>query len=174
MFFICMVGQANQEASLYDIKTKWQDQNSTDTTLKELGGVPMIISMVYTSCPHSCPMTISKIETIKKQFEKAGYKNIKYVVASFDDQNDTPEKLKAFMTGRKMNESQWTFLSPKKEATARELSVVLGISFKKLGKSDFSHSNVITLLDKNGIPIEKIDSLSADIKPFLKAIKKNN
>jgi len=154
------------DSSIYGLKTSWTDQNGISKVLKDYSGKPVIISMVYTSCAHTCPMTISKIEQIKKNLEKSGLKDFRIVLASFDDVTDSPKHLKAYMQKRKLDDSQWTFLSPKSQKEAREMSVVLGISFKQLAEGEYSHSNVITLLDKTGVPVAKIDNLSADLNVF--------
>lgn len=168
MFFIFSMGT---DASIYGLKTVWKDQNNQSKILKDFSGKPTLISMVYTSCAHTCPMTISKIEEIKKDLEGAGLKDFRIVLASFDDSVDKPDHLKEYMKKRKLDPSTWTFLSPTSQKESRELSVLLGISFKKLGEGEYSHSNVITLLDKSGTPIAKIDNLSSDIKVFAEAVK---
>lgn len=167
LLFVAVSFSAN--SSIYGLKTVWKDQNNQDKILKDFSGKPALVSMVYTACAHTCPMTISKLEQIKKSLEKAGLKDFRIVLASFDDVKDTPAHLKEYMQRRNLGESQWTFLSPKSQKEAREMSVVLGISFKKLAEGEYSHSNVITLLDKNGVPIAKIDNLSADLKVFEEA-----
>ena len=170
--FMFIVFSFSADSSIYGLKTSWTDQNGISRVLKDFSGGPVIISMVYTSCAHTCPMTISKIEQIKKNLEKSGLKDLKIVLASFDDVSDSPTNLKAYMQKRKLNDSQWTFLSPKSQKEAREMSVVLGISFKQLADGEYSHSNVITLLDKTGVPVAKIDSLSADLNVFDEAVLK--
>lgn len=169
MFIVFSFGA---DSSIYGLKTSWTDQNGISKVLKDYSGKPVIISMVYTSCAHTCPMTISKIEQIKKNLEKSGLKDFRIVLASFDDIKDSPKHLKSYMQKRKLDDSQWTFLSPKSQKEAREMSVVLGISFKQLAEGEYSHSNVITLLDKTGVPVAKIDSLSADISVFDEAALK--
>lgn len=170
--FMFIVFSFSADSSIYGLKTSWTDQNGLSRVLKDFSGGPVIISMVYTSCAHTCPMTISKIEQIKKNLEKSGLKDLKIVLASFDDVSDSPTNLKVYMQKRKLNDSQWTFLSPKSQKEAREMSVVLGISFKQLADGEYSHSNVITLLDKTGVPVAKIDSLSADLNVFDEAVLK--
>ncbi len=163
---LLIVFSASANSSLYGLKTVWKDQNGQDKILKDFSGKPTLVSMVYTACAHTCPMTISKLEQIKKGLEKSGLKDFRIVLASFDDVKDTPAHLKEYMKLRKLEESQWTFLSPRSQKEAREMSVILGISFKKLSEGEYSHSNVITLLDKDGVPIAKIDNLAADLKVF--------
>ncbi|MCB9072328.1 MAG: SCO family protein [Bdellovibrionaceae bacterium] len=170
--FLMVMLSVGAESSIYGLKTVWKDQNNQSKVLNDFSGKPTLITMVYTSCAHTCPMTISKVEEIKKSLEKAGLKDFRLVLASFDDVVDKPDHLKAYMLKRKLDPSVWTFLSPVSQKESREMSVLLGISFKKLGEGEYSHSNVITLLDKNGVPVAKIDNLSSDISTFEDAVKK--
>ncbi|MCO5113215.1 MAG: SCO family protein [Bdellovibrionaceae bacterium] len=164
--------RAYANVSLFELSTVWKNQNNEDVVLSDLKGSPTLITMMYTSCVHTCPMIVSKLEEINKQLKKAKLPPVKVVMASFDEKADTPEALKAYMKKRKLSEKDWTLLSPSSTSTARELSVLLGISFKKLDDKDFSHSNIITLLDKDGVAIAKIESLAADTKVFVEALKK--
>ena len=99
-------------------------------------------------------------------------KDLKFVLASFDFKNDRPPKLKKFQKGRNLDPDKWHFLAPQSEADARELAVALGISYKDIGNGDFSHSNVISLLDRNGVVIAKIENLNDSPTALVEAIKK--
>lgn len=158
--------------SLFELKTVWKNQEGQEITLKDFKGSPTLITMMYTSCIHTCPMIVSKVSAINDEIKKAKLKSVKIVMASFDEKNDTPSALKKYMAKRKLSDKEWTFLSPQSQASARELSVLLGISYKKLDNKDFSHSNIITLLDKEGVPIAKIDSLASDNQVFVDALKR--
>lgn len=160
------------EKGIFSYQDIWLDQNGRETQLKRFSDSPFLISMVFTTCPHSCPMTISKVQEIKKALKAEGWENIPVVLASFDDQGDTPDVLKKFLVKRKLDEKEWTMLSPKSQKEARELAVILGISFKKIGPGDFSHSNVISLVNRSGEIVAKIDHLSGDVSVFKKGIKK--
>ncbi len=171
LLFFC-VSSFSDKSSIYEVKTTWKDQNSKEIRMADFKGHPIVLTMVYTSCPHACPMMVSRIRDIKKEFEQEGIFDVKYVLASFDVENDTPEHLKSYMNKRKLDDSSWTFLSAKNESAARELSVVLGINFKKLSDGNFSHSNVITLIDDQGHIVARIDKLSANTSHFKSALKK--
>lgn len=162
-----------EATSLYDLKSVWLDTQNKEVSLSIHKGSYVLISMVYTGCAHSCPMTISKIQNIEKDFSKAGFENIKIILASFDVKNDRPKKLKKYQLNRKLDLKQWSFLSAKSEAEARELAVVLGINYKSIGGGEFSHSNVISLLDQNGKIIGSIDSLSASSDGLIKGLKES-
>ncbi len=172
VLFYCVMSFANfPKDSIYHLNSNWKDQNNKAVSLKEFAGKKVIIGMVYTKCPHACPMTISKIKEIERKIEKANKGKYRIVLASFDPKRDTPEHLKKYMKSRSLSESEWTFLSAGSDLVARELAVVLGISFKELEDGEFSHSNVISVLNEQGVRIAKIESLSADIEPIVKAFK---
>lgn len=159
--------------SLYDLKTNWRDTENNKTDVSIAKGSYTIIAMVYTGCAHACPMTISKIKEIEKDFSKAKFTDLKIVLASFDVKNDRPAKLKKYQTERKLNPDQWKFLSAETEDDARKLAVTLGISYKDIGDGDFSHSNLITLLDPNGKIVASINSLNASTEPLIDGLKES-
>lgn len=157
--------------SIYQIQSSWKNQNGEEVKLKSFAGEKIIIGMVYTKCPNACPMTIAKIKEIERAL-KDSKTQFKVVLASFDPEEDTPKHLKKYMQKSKLDEKKWVFLSAPNDATARELAVVLGINYKPIVGGDFSHSNILTVLDKKGTPLQKIESLSADVDPLVKALKK--
>ncbi|MBK9323533.1 MAG: SCO family protein [Bdellovibrionaceae bacterium] len=162
---------SESKPSLYDLKTNWRNTKNEKVSIDIARGSLTLIAMVYTSCAHACPMTISKVQDIQKDLLAAGFKNIKVVLASFDAKNDRPERLKKYQEARKLAQDQWIFLSPESESDARQLAVTLGISYKDLGNGDFSHSNIIALLDKNGIQLASIDNLNSSADVFVSAMK---
>lgn len=171
IFFVTM--QNAFADSLYDLKTNWRDTENNKTDVSIAKGSYTIIAMVYTGCAHACPMTISKIKEIEKDFSKAKFTDLKIVLASFDVKNDRPAKLKKYQTERKLNPDQWKFLSAETEDDARKLAVTLGISYKDIGDGDFSHSNLITLLDPNGKIVASINSLNASTEPLIDGLKES-
>ncbi|MCO5143587.1 MAG: SCO family protein [Oligoflexia bacterium] len=172
LLFIFSVLTYSGSTSLYGIGGKWRTTENRLTNVAISKGYPVVIVMIYTSCPHACPMTIAKLKQIESAFHKKGIDEINFVLASFDFEGDKPEKLKEFQRAQKLDPVYWHFLAPESEGDARSLAVALGISYKKISKSDFSHSNVITLLDKEGNILAKIDQLNADIKPIIDGLKK--
>lgn len=170
--FSSLAFSGDEAVSLYDLKSSWRDVSGKPVQISVAKNHYALVTMAYTSCPHSCPMTISKMQEIEDVLRAAGLEDLKLVLASFDVKNDKPSKLKAFQTSRKLDPKRWILLSPDSEANARELAVALGVTYKDIGKGDFSHSNIISLLDPNGVVVAKIDSLAASIDVFKKALEK--
>lgn len=168
LLFSVGVGATN----LNDVRGKWLNTNGETVSLEKAAEQShYIITMVYTGCAHACPMTISKMQSILKEFEKNKIKNIKAVLVSFDFKNDRPEVLKKYQEGRKLDFSTWKFLAGESEKNLRELAVVLGISYKPIANGDFSHSNIISLVNSSGQVVASINSLNADINDMVKAAK---
>lgn len=155
--------------SIYHLKGVWHNQDGQARTLKDYAGSLVIVGLVYTSCPHACPLTITKIQEIERKV-LAKKKDLKFrvVLGSFDTVKDRPLQLKDYMQKRKLDESVWTLMSANQDSVVRELAIVLGINYKDLGDGDFTHSNVITLVDEQGVIVEHIDSLTADPEPLIK------
>lgn len=172
LVFSSLAFSGEETVSLYDLKSSWRDVSGKTVQISVAKNHYALVTMAYTSCPHSCPMTISKMQEIETALRAEGLGDLKMVLASFDVKNDKPSKLQAFQTSRKLNPKHWILLSPDSEANARELAVALGITYKDIGKGDFSHSNIISLLDPNGVVVAKIDSLSASIDVFKSALEK--
>jgi protein SCO1/2 len=158
--------------SVYQITTKWIDSAGESAPLEKLRGTPVIMTMVYLTCQHSCPMTISKLKNIEDNLKANGVENYKFVLVSFDFKKDRPEALKKYMTGKNLDPSHWVMLTGSNDQEVRELSIVLGINYKMLGDGDYSHSNVLALLDKEGRILSKVDRLSADDNALVKAMTK--
>ena len=61
-----------------------------------------------------------------------------------------PEALKKFASARDLDPSRWRLYHGDR-AAVRELAMVLGIRYKKDARGDFDHSNVISILDREGV-----------------------
>lgn len=168
---ICSSAYAEEEnISIYDLKDQWLDVSGKPVTIGIGRGSWVLMAMVYTSCPNACPMTISKLKTIESSLSKSNSTKVKIVLASFDPKNDLPKKLAKYAQTRGLDPQKWIFLSPPNDHVARTLAVALGINYKSLGDGDFSHSNIITLVDPKGVAVAKMESLTAPVDPILNAL----
>ncbi|MEO8961214.1 MAG: hypothetical protein ABI325_04990, partial [Ginsengibacter sp.] len=57
------------------------------------------------------------------------------------------------------------------ETAVRTLSVLLNVQFEKNAEGNFSHSNIISVLDKTGNLIFQKEGLGADAAETIKTIK---
>lgn len=153
--------------SLYQTRSAWVDPSGKALKLEELRGQPVVITMVYTRCQFTCPLIVKKLKDIEKSLaEKPG---LRFVMVSFDQKNDTPAALRKFMEDKELDPKKWVVLAGKTSGSIRELAALLDISYKQEKNGEYSHSNVITLLDKDGVKRASVNGISADHAPLTKA-----
>ncbi len=148
--------------SLYNVKTVWEDNNNKPVALSDFKNTPLLVTMTYTSCEYSCPLTLKKLEAIEKKIKIAKYKNYKIAVISFDTVRDTPERFRQYMKEKNLDPNRYVFLRSKDKSKIREIAVHLGINYKEESGNEFSHSNMITLLDKKGVIAQQINGIGGD------------
>lgn len=137
------------DLSIYNLPSKWTNQNGKELQLTELRGNTLVMVMIYTSCKSACPRLVADMRNIEQQIPEDEKKNVKFVFVSIDPKTDTPKRLKAFAEENQMNSEQWLFLRSTEENT-REFAAVLAVNYKKISPIDFSHSNIISVFNPEG------------------------
>jgi len=138
------------EMSVYQLPGIWTNQDNEDFPLEELRGKVTVMVMIYTSCKAACPRLISDMRRIEKQVPEKYKSEVQYVMVSIDPETDTPEKMKEFSIENEMADEKWIFIRSTEENT-REFATVLAVNYKRISPIDFSHSNIISVFDKDGV-----------------------
>ena len=154
--------------SLYSIKDSFQTQDNNVITLAHFQGKPTIVGMIFTHCAYACPRLTADIKNIEDSL-KSDNGNINYLLVSFDPDRDNPGQLKKFADSLKLDKN-WTLLHGSDEAV-RTLSVLLNIQYEKDGEGNFSHSNIISVLDKQGKLVFQKEGLNASQSATIVSIK---
>lgn len=137
------------DLSIYNLPSKWKTQHNTEIELKELKGDVVVMVMIYTSCQAACPRLVADMRGIEAQIPQAQKGKVKLVLVSIDPETDTPERLKEFSIENGMESNQWVFLTGS-ESDTREFAAVLAVNYKQISPMDFSHSNIISVFDRQG------------------------
>lgn len=161
--------QAIPEESIFQLKDSFETQDGKAFTLDMLQGKPTVVSMIFTHCAYACPRLTADIEQIAKSLNTDKDK-VNFVLVSFDAARDTSARLKEYATTMHLDKN-WTLLHGDEDAI-RTLSVLLGVQFEKDANGDFSHSNLISLLDKQGVFEYQKEGLEADHEETLNRLKK--
>ncbi len=148
------------ETSIFNLTSKWNTQNKEAIELKDLKGDVLVMVMIYTSCKSACPRLMADMRNIYAAVED---KSVKYVLISIDPKVDTPKRLKEVAIENQMDNEQWIFLQGTEE-TVREFANVLAVKYKKITPLDFSHSNIISVFDKDGVLYHQQEGLGVDNK----------
>ncbi len=155
------------ETSIFNLTSEWNTQNNETIELKDLKGDVLVMVMIYTSCKSACPRLMADMRHIYADVDDA---SVKYVLISIDPTVDTPERLKAVAFENQMDNEQWVFLQGTEE-TVREFANVLAVKYKKITPLDFSHSNIISVFDKDGVLYHQQEGLGVDNKETVTKIK---
>jgi protein SCO1/2 len=137
------------DLSIYNLPSKWTNQNGQDIEMKDLRGKVLVMVMIYTSCKAACPRLLADMRNIESRLTDNIKENVQFVLISIDPEVDTPKRLKSFAIENKMDGNQWAFLRSNEENT-REFAAVLAVNYKKIAPLDFSHSNIISVFNDEG------------------------
>ncbi len=137
------------DLSIYNLPSKWTNQNEQNLEMKDLKGKVLVMVMIYTSCKAACPRLVVDMRNIESRLSENIKPDVKFLLVSIDPEVDTPARLKEFAIANKMDGGQWDFLRSTEENT-REFAAVLAVNYKKIAPLDFSHSNIISVFNAEG------------------------
>ncbi len=145
--------------SIFMLTDTFQNQQANKFVLTTLKGKPTVVGMVFTHCGYACPRLTSDMISIAEKL-KGDRNKVNFVLVSFDTERDTPSQLQKFQKQMDLDEN-WILLHGN-EQTVRTLSVLLNVQFEKDAEGNFSHSNIVTVLDKNGVLKFQKEGLEVD------------
>lgn len=124
-------------------------------TLAELAGRPLIVSFVYTSCVHTCPIATQTLErAVEVARDALGPDSFRVATIGFDAPRDTPERMAIFARQQGVGDDGWLLLSADAETVAA-LTAELGFVFFRSPKG-FDHITQATLIDGDGRVVRHI------------------
>lgn len=162
------VGTLSSE-SIYQFKDTFINQDKIPVTLSKFAGKPTVVAMVFTNCAYACPrITSDMIELEKKLKDHDG--KVNFLLVSFDTERDLPDTLKRYAENMNLDKN-WSLLHGNDDEV-RTLSVLLNIQFAKDPQGNFSHSNIISVLNKDGVLQYQNEGLNVSQDQTLAEIKK--
>jgi protein SCO1/2 len=115
----------------------------------DLRGKPLVLSLIYSSCYHTCPLITQHLaEVVEKARAALGEASFTVATVGFDTPNDTPIRMRQFQKEQGVGDPQWLFLSADAE-TIRGLTQEVGFTYMASTKG-FDHLAQATLLDRDG------------------------
>jgi len=174
LLFALLMGSASAEGlpdrSVYQFESSWVNQNASPVALPELAGHIQLVAFVYSYCEHTCPTIIATIKQVEKALSEQAEEQFRVTLVSLDPERDTPERLKAYMEKQSLDEGHWQFLHGDAD-DVRALSALFGVRYKPMGVSDIAHSNMLTILDQQGVIVyqmkglgENLDTIGAEVE----------
>jgi protein SCO1/2 len=154
--------------SIYHAGSRWTDQTGTALRLADLAGKPQVVAMVYTSCAYACPRIMLDMKRIEGELGGRA-DEVRFVLVSIDPERDTPERLAEFAAGSRLDPDRWTLLTGS-EGDVLELAALLGVQYRQTSPGEWVHSNLITVLDREGVVVHRQLGLGTDPSETLKVL----
>lgn len=130
--------------SVYDLGGAWRDQHGAARSLAGWRDTPVLLAMIYTHCSATCPLAVAELKRIAALNPDAHF-----VLVSLDPARDDVHRLATYATERGLDPARWTLLTGS-DADVRDLAATLGVRYRQVTPDDLAHSNLITLLDREG------------------------
>jgi protein SCO1/2 len=128
---------------------RFTSSTGEDKNLAQFLGKPLLISLIYTSCYHTCPILTKHLaDVVRIARDALGDDSFSVLTVGFDTAVDSPERMRIFAKERGIDMPIWSFLSTD-QATIEALSSELGFIYFRSPKG-FDHLAQITLLDTEG------------------------
>ncbi|HUS35983.1 MAG TPA: SCO family protein [Verrucomicrobiae bacterium] len=158
------------DTSLYQLDSNWTTDQAKEIKLASLAGRPQVVTMFFANCVAACPILAHDMRKIEDALPEDIRTNVGFVLISFDTERDTPQALAKFRRARRIPES-WTLLTAKPDDIL-ELAALLGVKFRKDSVEQFSHSNLITILNEKGEVTFQQTGLNRDPSNAASALQK--
>jgi len=148
----------------------FRDVRGQSFELTSLRGKPLVISMIYTSCHHVCPMITKNLgAAIDIAHEALGEDSFNVVTVGFDWAVDTPDRMRLYAKERSIDVPGWHFLSGD-DVSISALSRDLGFQFYPSAKG-FDHLTQTTIVDASGAVYRQIYGVEIEPTSFVEPLK---
>ena len=126
------------------------DQNGRSVRFSDFKGKPLVLSLLYTSCYHICPMTTRHLsKVVEKAREALGHDSFSVAILGFDAQHDTPQAMISYAKKQGIEDANWFLLSADSD-TVNALSKQLGFLFFT-SPNGFDHIVQASVIDADGV-----------------------
>jgi len=156
--------------SVYQLKLRLEPAAGPSLPLASFRGRPLVVTMFYSTCTTVCPMlalAMSRTAAALTSEERAG---TSFLLVSFDAGRDTPAKLAEYQASHHL-EAPTFVVAHASAGDVRALAAALGIRYRQLPDGSFSHASIITLLDRDGVPVTRTQVLAAEDEGFVASLR---
>jgi len=162
------VSQAAVGASLGDLT--FRDVDGQTFELQQLSGKPLVVSLIYTSCHHVCPLITQNIaDNVEIAREALGDDTFAVATIGFDWQVDTPDRMRLYAAAKRIDDPNWHFLSGE-AASIEAISESVGFQYYPSAKG-FDHLSQTTIVDADGKVYRQVYGADFETQTFVEPLK---
>lgn len=157
-------------ASIYQLKATLLDQQGNKAGLDQFKGGPVVVTMFFAACTQVCPMQVSRMKQLESKLSETARAKTRNLLVTFDAERDTPAALAEFAKKYGVDQTRWKFVSTSADSL-REIAAALGFKYQKLPDGSYNHSAIILALDAAGVPVARVEGLTASLDELVAAIE---
>ncbi|MEY2880748.1 MAG: hypothetical protein RLZZ15_3128 [Verrucomicrobiota bacterium] len=154
--------------SIYQLDAKFCSDTGQCLPLAALRGRPVVLAMFFASCGYACPRLVTDMQALRGRLPAELRDKAAFVLVSFDTERDTPAALADYRRQRALD-GAWTLLRGDKDAVA-ELAALLGVKYRREPSGNFAHSNLITILTREGEIVHRREGLEGGLDEAAAAV----
>ncbi len=154
--------------SIYQVEGNWTDDGGAPFRLAQLRGEPVVLAMFFAHCEYACPLLVNDMRRLRTTLPPAVRARTRFVLVSFDPVRDTAPALRTYRE-RMQLDAGWTLLTGDSDEV-QELAMVLGVKYRQDARGQFSHSNLITVLDSQGVVAHQRTGLQGEVLTAAQAV----
>lgn len=156
-------GKPLTDGSLYHLESKWTSDVGREIRLGVLRGKPQVVVMFFATCEFACPILLHDMKRLEAALAEQARDEVGFVLVTFDSQRDTVAALHAYREKQQLSPKRWTLLRGEPD-DVRELAALLGINYQRDARGQFAHSNLITLLNREGEIVHQVNGLNTSVE----------
>lgn len=146
------------------------DAKGARVDIGELRGKPVVISLIYTSCSHVCPMITQRLRQAVEEAQRViGADRFTVITVGFDTRNDTPMRMAAFARAQGVDLPNWRFLSGD-EAAVSALAKSIGFTYAPAA-GGYLHVSQVSIVDRDGRVYRQVYGDDFPIQVFMEPLK---
>lgn len=154
--------------SLYQAAGSFIDDRGVPSTLARFHGRPVVVALIFTHCGYACPLIVTDLVRLQARLSAAERREAAFVLISFDVARDTPDALARYRTQRGLDDT-WTLLHGDSDSVL-EIAALLGVKYQPEPAGGFAHSNLFTVLNRDGEIVHQRTGLSGGLDEALAAL----
>ncbi len=163
--------QESLDRSIYRLQGSWTQDNGERLRLEELRGEAQVLTLFYTTCTGSCPITVKALQMFAKGEKSAGKARVRFVLITVDPAQDTLAVLRKYRRTMHLEKDAWRLLRGE-DPDVRKMAALLGFNYEQIESGEFMHSNLITVLDTRGQIVHQQSGVGGDPAALRAAIQR--
>ena len=157
------------DRSIYQLDTAWTNDRGNAVKLAELRGRPVVAAMFFASCQYACPMIVSDMTRLRYGLPPEVRDRAVFLLVSFDHERDTVEVLRQYRERLQLDPKSWLLLRGRPQ-DIQDLAAVLGVRYQRDAGGQFTHSNLITVLNAEGEIVHQKEGLGGAVGDAAQAV----